>query len=156
LFGAGSKFWEATAGGAQTVFAGGALLHQKRAAEANLDAAAAQYRSTVLHAFQDVADTLEALKFDADALRLQRISQQAAEKSLAITQDSLKIGATSYLSVLSAQQALLQANLALAQARASRFGDTVALFQALGGGLTGADEHTAQTGASEQRSTVSP
>lgn len=134
LFGPGSALWGLTGGVAQTLFSGGALLHQRRAAEAALDQAAAQYRGTVVNAFQNVADTLNALAFDADALRLQSTAQQAAARSLDIAQGSLKLGATSYYSVLVAQQAYQQANLALAQARAGRLTDTVALFQALGGG----------------------
>jgi NodT family efflux transporter outer membrane factor (OMF) lipoprotein len=147
LFGPGSAMWDLTGSVMQTLFAGGALLHQKRAAEANLEAAAAQYRSTVLHAFQEVADTLEAIKFDSDALGFQLTAQQAAAQSLKISQDSLRLGASSYLAVLNAQQTLLQSTLALAQARASRFGNTVALFQALGGGVSGGESAAMMTGA---------
>jgi outer membrane protein TolC len=118
----------------QPLFAGGTLLHQKRGAEAALDQAGAEYRATVLNAFQNVADSLNALKYDADTVRLQLVSERAAARSLDIAQKSLKLGATSYFSVLTAQQAHQEAASALTQARVDRYTDTVALFQALGGG----------------------
>ena len=118
----------------QTLFAGGALLHRKRAAEAAFDQAAAQYRSTVIAAFQNVADTLYALRADADALRAAVNSERAAKVSLNLVTKQLEVGQVNYLALLSAQQTYQQAVLSLTQARTSRFTDTAALFQALGGG----------------------
>ena len=134
LFGPGTALWSLLGGITQPLFAGGTLLHQKRGAEAALDQAGAEYRATVLNAFQNVADSLNALKYDADTVRLQLVSERAAARSLDIAQKSLKLGATSYFSVLTAQQAYQEAASALTQARVDRYTDTVALFQALGGG----------------------
>jgi NodT family efflux transporter outer membrane factor (OMF) lipoprotein len=129
----GTRFWNYGASLSQTLFAGGALLHKKRAAVALMDQAAAQYRSTVLQAFRQVADTLAALQADARTLEAQARAERAAADSLAIVKRNLQLGSASYLDLLAAQGLYSQAVVALAQARAARLTDTVALFQALGG-----------------------
>ena len=141
MFTNGNTFW--TVGGSltQTLFQGGALIHQRRAAAAALDAAGAGYRAVVLAAFQNVADTLTALQLDADAMSASLKAQQAAAESLRATRHNVELGLTSYLALLSAQQSYSQAVLNLAQARASRFADTAALLQALGGGWWNSDGH---------------
>jgi outer membrane protein TolC len=118
----------------QTLFQGGTLLHQKRAAAAALDAAGAQYRAVVLAAFQNVADTLTALELDADAVNANLKAEQAAAESLQATRHNVELGLASYLALLTVQQAYSQAVLNLAQAHANRYSDTAALLQALGGG----------------------
>ena len=134
LLASGNTFWTAGASLTQTLFEGGTLLHRKRAADAALDAAGAQYRATVLAAFQDVADTLTALRLDAAAVNANYTAERAAASSLEVVRHNLELGSVSYLAVLNAEQTYQQAALALVQARASRFADTAALFQALGGG----------------------
>jgi NodT family efflux transporter outer membrane factor (OMF) lipoprotein len=134
LFGPGTSFWMLAGGATQTIFDGGTLLHKKRAAEAAFDEAAAQYRSTVLTAFQNVADSLRALQFDADALKAAAAAESAAGDSLAIAKRQLALGAVNDLALLNAEQTYAQARLNLVIAEASRFADTAALFQALGGG----------------------
>lgn len=134
LFKSGTGFWSIGADLVQPIFQGGALMHQQRAAEAAYDQAAAQYRSTVLTAFQNVADTLHAIGADAKALQATLATERAVHKSLTIAQRQWELGLVAYPVVLQAQQAYQQAAIALIQARASRYADTVALFQALGGG----------------------
>ncbi len=134
LFAAGNTFWTAGASLSQTLFAGGALWHRERAARAALDQAGAQYRGVVLAACQQVADTLHALELDADAVGANARATQAASDTLAATRRNVELGSSSYLALLSAEQAYQQATLTLAQARANRLADTAALFQALGGG----------------------
>jgi len=134
LFGPGTGIWSLGAGLVQPLFHGGELLHQKRAAEAAFDHAAAQYRSTVLAAFQNVADTLRALESDANALNAQVVSERSAADSLDLAREQFQLGAISYLSLLTAEQTYQQARIGLVQAQANRFADTAALFQALGGG----------------------
>ncbi|TFW35771.1 efflux transporter outer membrane subunit [Massilia horti] len=134
LFQSGSGFWSIGADLVQPLLRGGALRHQQRAAEAAYEQAAAQYRSTVLHAFQDVADTLHAIEADGTAWSAAVAAEQAARTSLAIALRQREVGLVGYLAVLQAQQALRQALLARVQAQASRLADCVALFQALGGG----------------------
>jgi outer membrane protein TolC len=109
-------------------------MHQQRAAEAAYGQAAAQYRSVVLTAFQNVADTLHAIETDARALQAALAAEQAAGRSLAIARKQWQLGAAAYPAVLQAELAYRQAVVALVQARAARYADTVALFQALGGG----------------------
>jgi len=133
LFGPGTAFWSVMGNATQTIFDGGALLHKKRAAEAGFDQAAAQYRATVLSAFQNVADSLRALQADADALTANATAERAAAYSLDIAKRQLALGAINYLALLNAQQTYNQALLNLVQAKANRFADTAALFQTLGG-----------------------
>jgi NodT family efflux transporter outer membrane factor (OMF) lipoprotein len=134
LFASGNTFWSGGGTLSQTLFAGGTLWHRKRAADAALDQAGAQYRSTVLAAFQQVADTLHALQLDADTEAAAGRAERAAADSLPVVRHNVELGSVSYLALLQSQQSYQQARLALAQARASRFADTAALFQALGGG----------------------
>ena len=134
LFTPGSGIWSIGASVAQTLFDAGTLLHKKRAAVAAFDQAAAQYRSTVLAAFQDVANALRALQSDADALKAQVAAERAAADSLDLSRAQVRAGAITYLSLLNAQQTYQQARLNLVQAQANRYSDTAALFQALGGG----------------------
>jgi NodT family efflux transporter outer membrane factor (OMF) lipoprotein len=134
MFANGNPFWSTGGNAMQTLFAGGTLLHRQRAAEAGFDQAAAQYRSTVITAFQNVADTLYALQTDAESLKAAVTSEQAAKKTLDLTTKQQQLGAVDYLKLLSAQQLYQQALINRVQAQASRFADTAALFQALGGG----------------------
>jgi NodT family efflux transporter outer membrane factor (OMF) lipoprotein len=134
LFSSGNGFWTLTGGVTQPIFDAGDLLHKQRAAEAALDQAKAQYRGAVLSAFQNVADTLEALNADAATLRSAAEASRAAETSLDLARAQLAAGETGELAVLSARQALAQDRIALVQAQAARFADTAALYQALGGG----------------------
>lgn len=134
LFSPGTAFWNATAGLTQPIFEGFALLHRKRAAEAVLEQAAAQYRATVLGAFQNVADTLAAIEYDARGLRAAAVAESATAESLAIARRQLELGDISYLGLLTSELAYHQAVIARIQAQAGRYSDTTALFQALGGG----------------------
>ncbi len=134
MFANGNPLWSAAANVLQTLFDGGTLRHRQRAAEAAFEQAAAQYRSTVLSAFQNVADALHALQADAETLRAAVAAEQATKKTLDITLDAQRFGNVNYLAVLSAQQAYRQALLTRVQTQAARLSDTVALFQTLGGG----------------------
>ena len=134
LFTPATGVWSIAGGITQTLFDAGTLLHKKRAAAAALDQAAAQYRGTVIRAFQNVADALRALQLDADTLHEQAAAEQAASDSLALARVQYQSGAISYLTLLNADRTWQQARLSLVQAEAARFADTAALFQALGGG----------------------
>lgn len=134
LFSHGTVFWNLGADVAQPLFDAGSLKHQQRAAEAALDGAKAQYRGTVIAALQNVADTLYALKADANGLQAAQAAEQAAARSLAINRQQFALGDVSHLAVLQAEQTWQQAAIALVQARVNRYSDTAALFQALGGG----------------------
>lgn len=126
----------------QPLFDGGALQAKKRAAQASLEQAQAQYESAVLTAFRNVADTLRALEYDAQALKATAAAEQAAATSLTIARRRLDVGDTTYVVVLIAELTYQQALLARIQAQANRLMDTAALFQALGGGWWNRDEPT--------------
>jgi NodT family efflux transporter outer membrane factor (OMF) lipoprotein len=134
LFQPGTEFWTVAANLTAPIFDGGTLLHQERAARAAFDASAAQYRSTLLGAFQNVADTLVALQQDAEAVKAESAADAAAKTTLDITERQLRDGYTNTLGLLNAQQAYQQAEINLLAAQSTRFADTAALFQALGGG----------------------
>ncbi|MGB6450551.1 MAG: efflux transporter outer membrane subunit [Steroidobacteraceae bacterium] len=134
MFESAGTFWDVIGSASQPLFDAGTLRHRQRAAEQALAQATAQYRSTVLTAFQNVADTLHALYSDADALKSAVAVEQAAKVTLDISHRQFQTGYANGLAVLTAQQAYQQAVIARVQAQGARLGDTAALFQALGGG----------------------
>ena len=109
LFHAGSLAWTVGSNLVQPLFAGGQLLHRKRAADAQLSQSLGQYQSAVLTAFQNVADTLEAARFDAEIYRAANAQQLAAENLLRVAHAQLVLGDISYLALLNAQTSALQA-----------------------------------------------
>jgi outer membrane protein TolC len=126
--------WTLAASVTQPIFKGGQLRHQRRAAIAAAQQAAANYKSTVLTAFQDVSNTLIALQFDADSFAASATAERAAAVSLDLLKVQYRSGAASYVQVLTAEQTYQTAAIVLVKARAQRYADTAALFQALGGG----------------------
>jgi NodT family efflux transporter outer membrane factor (OMF) lipoprotein len=134
VFKSGTGFWGLGASLTAPLFAGGTLLHQQRAAKDAYIEASEQYRSTVLSAFQNVADTLTALQQDAEGLKAAAVANDAAKTTLDLVQRQSQDGYVNYLGLLSAQQSYRQAQINLVQAEANRFADTAALFLSLGGG----------------------
>jgi NodT family efflux transporter outer membrane factor (OMF) lipoprotein len=134
LFSPYTGFWSLGGSLTQTLFDAGALLHRKRAADAALDEAAAQYRSAVILACQNVADTLQALREDAAALDADATAAAAAKQTLELTGRQRELGTASTTAVIAAEQTYQQAVLNLVQAQSNRYTDSAALFQALGGG----------------------
>ena len=134
LFAPGTGVWTIIGGVTQTLFDAGTLLHKKRAAVDAFDQTAAQYRSTVIKACQNVADALRALQSDADAIVAQSAAERSAFASLDLAQRQYQLGGIDYLTLLNAQRTWQQARISLVQAEANRYSDTAALFQALGGG----------------------
>jgi NodT family efflux transporter outer membrane factor (OMF) lipoprotein len=129
-----NDFWILSGNATQTVFDGGTLLHTLRGAQGTYDAAAWSYRSTVVGAVQNVADALRAIQNDADALKAARDFERAAKISFDLAQQQMLSGYANILILLTAQQTYLQSTIQVVLARAARLSDTVALFQALGGG----------------------
>ncbi|PUA18763.1 efflux transporter outer membrane subunit [Glaciimonas sp. PCH181] len=134
LFTPAAVVWSLAAGLTQPIFNGGALTAKRRAAVAAYDKAAADYRSTVLTAFQNVADSLRALEFDASTLKQQAEVEALSRESLNLSTQQFKLGAISYLTLLDAQRTYQQARVSLVKAQAARYADSAALFQAMGGG----------------------
>ena len=134
MFRHGGPFWNLVGNVTQPIFEGGTLLHRKRAADEALKQAAAQYQVSVLTAYQNVADSLHASLSDADALVANVRAENAARVTYDLTQRQMEVGYVDYLTLLNAETTYQQALIQRVQAQASRYGDTVALFQALGGG----------------------
>jgi NodT family efflux transporter outer membrane factor (OMF) lipoprotein len=134
LFDPASTVWSLGAGLTQPLLEENTLLHKKRGAEAALAQAAAQYRSTVLKAFQDVANALYAVTFDAETHEADRAAEQAASDSLALARKQYELGAVSFPTLLDAEKTWQQTRLSLVQAEAARIADSAALLVALGGG----------------------
>jgi NodT family efflux transporter outer membrane factor (OMF) lipoprotein len=134
LFTPGSLFWTFTAGLLQPLLHGGTLWYQRKQAIDARDQALADYRQTVVGAFQQVADTLRALDHDAQTLAAQAEAVTTAQGAFQLVQASYQAGVASYLQLLTADTQLLQARIGYVQAQAQRIQDTVGLFVALGGG----------------------
>ena len=134
MFRHGGPFWSLYGDVSQPVFQGGTLLHQERAAKKALKQAAALYQSAVIAAYQNVADTLHVSLSDADALAADVEAENAAKVTYDLTRRQMQAGYVTYLTLLNAETAYQQTLLTRVQAQATRYGDTVALFQALGGG----------------------
>lgn len=134
LFNSQNNVWSLGAGLTEPIFNGGELKAKRRAAEAVFDQASAQYRQTVLLAFQNVADVLRALEVDGQIIKAEMAAEKASRETLELAQKQFKAGAVSYMVLLDAQRQYAQNQIGLIQAQATRFADTTALFQALGGG----------------------
>jgi NodT family efflux transporter outer membrane factor (OMF) lipoprotein len=134
LFSAGTGYWTIAGNVAQTVFDAGTLMYKQRAAEAATEQALSQYRSVALAAFQNVADALRALQADARTVEAAETAERTAEKNVDLVRRQVEQGQVNISLLIAAQRAYLETSLAHVNARASRLADTVALFQALGGG----------------------
>lgn len=133
LFGGGSTAWSLLAQLTQPLLDPG-LPAQKRAALAALDAAAAHYQGVVLESLRDVADVLRAVDNDAQALSARANADTAARTSLLATDYRHALGAASEVQLLIAQQEAQQTRIELIAAQAQRLVDSVALYEAMGGG----------------------
>jgi NodT family efflux transporter outer membrane factor (OMF) lipoprotein len=134
MFRSGGGFFNVLGNLSQTLFDGGTLKAQERAAREALVQAGADYRSTVITAFQNVADTLHTIHSDAEALKAAAKTEQAMKTAANISRSQYKTGYVNYQTVLLAEQNYQQAVINLIQAQTNRLGDTAALYQALGGG----------------------
>jgi NodT family efflux transporter outer membrane factor (OMF) lipoprotein len=134
LYGPQSAAWSVATSVTGPIFDAGNLFHTKESKVAALEQSGAKYRSTVITAFQNVADALRAIQSDADLLKAQVEAEKTAAESLKMSQAQFKAGSTTFISVINAEQTLLTARINRVKAQASRYADTVALYQALGGG----------------------
>jgi NodT family efflux transporter outer membrane factor (OMF) lipoprotein len=153
-----NNIWGVAGGVGQPLFAGGTLFARKSAAEAGLDAALAQYKATVITAFQNVADTLYALDSDGTLYQLARDNEIANQKVYEKTQAQFDKGYTSEPGLLAAKQQYLQAKMNAIQAYSVYIGDTASLYQSLGGGWRSVDStqpvpptHANSSGAADSK-----
>ncbi len=133
LFLPGTGFYTLAAGATQPLFDGFTLLNKQKAAEAGLSQAEAQYRQSVITAFQNVSDALRALQADGKAVKAAVYAEQVAKKNLEIVKKQLQVGSVNVLAVLNAEQTYLLAAVSRVQAEGNRLSDIVGLFLALGG-----------------------
>ena len=134
MFWNSGRFFDLALGITQPLFDGGTLRHKERAAIEQQRQAAAQYRATVIVAFQNVADTLHAIEADAAALSVAAAVSDTAKTALDLTRRQHGLGYLDRLALIAAEQNHRQGQLGLLQARAARLADSALLFQALGGG----------------------
>lgn len=142
MFSAGNIVWSLAAPVLAPIFSGGTLKAHQKAAEAQLDASKASYQGTVLSAFQDVANALYAVDTDANAWRMSQESEKATQSTMRYTDSQLKAGYASAPTALAAKQSWLQARAATIAAQGALYGDAVALYQSLGGGVLNAPPST--------------
>jgi len=135
-----SSIWNLGSNITAPLFHGGTLRAQRSAAVEGYNQSLANYRQTVLSAFEQVADTLRALEHDAESLQAQSQALNTAEEALRLVQVNYQAGLVNYVQVVIANDQYHQARTGYLQALAQRFQDTVALFVALGGGWWNADE----------------
>jgi NodT family efflux transporter outer membrane factor (OMF) lipoprotein len=134
LFNPAGLVWSIAAGLTQPIFDGGMRRAERRAAFAAFKASAADYQQTVLLAFGQVADILQALTNDAHFLAAQQHAFDMASESVRLQRISYTRGGTGLLNLLDAQRQYQQARLGFVQAQAQRYQDTVQLLVAMGGG----------------------
>ena len=133
LFMSRSNIWSMAANFAQPLFHGGTLWFGRKAAIETYQKSLANYRQTVVSAFAQVADTLQALEHDAEALAARRQALDTAEESLRLVNANYQAGLVNYLQVLTADSQYQQAKITYLSTLTQRFQDTVAFFVALGG-----------------------
>ncbi len=134
LLTAGNRYWALGPELAMSLFDGGLRHSRVQAAQANLDAAAGQYRQVVLNAFQQVEDNLTLLQQLGKEAHEQDDAASSAHDSQTIATNRYREGAVNYLDVVSAQTAALQAERSAEQVRTRRLQASVDLIRALGGG----------------------
>ncbi|MDE1900632.1 MAG: efflux transporter outer membrane subunit [Alphaproteobacteria bacterium] len=134
LFTPGSGLWDWGGSVSETIFDAGTLADKEQGARDAYIEAAAQYRKTVLAAYQDVADTLHALQSDAELLKDRAAAERAAATSLTLAKVQFTAGAIAASDLMTAEATENTARADLVAAQAQRYADTAALFVALGGG----------------------
>lgn len=134
FFGLSGLVWSVAAGLVQPVFDGGMRQAERRAAVAAFRASAADYQQTVLQAFGQVADILQALTNDTNLLAAQKRALDMAAESVRLQRINYSEGGIGILNLLDAQRLYEQARLGYVRAEAQRYQDTIQLLVAMGGG----------------------
>jgi NodT family efflux transporter outer membrane factor (OMF) lipoprotein len=129
-----STFWAIGPNALLSVFDGGLHKAQVAQARAEFDASAANYRGTVVSAFQQVEDSLATLNYDSEAARQEKAAVDAAQRTLDLSMALYVQGAADYLTVVTSQTALLQTQLTALNLDTLQLQASVNLILALGGG----------------------
>jgi len=137
LFDWPSRVWSLGPSVSLPIFTGGRNRSQLAGARAGYDEAVANYRQTVLTAFQEVEDQLAAQKLLASQLDAQSAALTAARHTLEIANNRYKAGVVTYLEVATAQSAALSNERSFIQIEGERLNAEVGLIKALGGNWDG-------------------
>ena len=140
-----SRFWSIGPSLVQTIFDAGQRKSIKAAALAAYDSTVATYRQSVLTAFQEVEDNLAALRILAEENAQQDIAVQSAQRSLDLANNRYRGGVTSYLEVITAQDALLENQRTAIGIRVRRMAASVLLVKGLGGGWSASQIPSSKT-----------
>jgi NodT family efflux transporter outer membrane factor (OMF) lipoprotein len=131
---ASTGFWAVGANVAETVISSGRRRAQVDFAKSGYGASVANYRQTVLTAFQEVEDSLSGLSVLAEAAETQQQAVEASQRALKIANDRYTGGLVTYLDVINAQETYLDAQRLATQILGQRLVTSVSLVKALGGG----------------------
>lgn len=134
-----NRIWGLGAAFNAPLFEGGAQIAAVVAARANYDAAVANYRQTVLTAFQQVEDELVALRVLAEEKKVQDVAVKSAQDNVAFAFNEYKAGTVIYTTVLTDQELELSDEITDVSIQQSRMVASVALIEALGGGFASDD-----------------
>jgi NodT family efflux transporter outer membrane factor (OMF) lipoprotein len=129
-----SRIWSVGPSVSQFIFDGGLRKATVLQYRATYDQTVANYRQTVLAAFQQVEDNLSALRILSQQIQLQDAAVKSAQRNLTVATDRYRLGIDPYLNVLTAQTSYLTNEQAAVSLRVQQMNDTVQLIQALGGG----------------------
>ncbi|UTD30610.1 efflux transporter outer membrane subunit [Bradyrhizobium sp. WD16] len=143
LFTPNAVFYNIAAGATQPIFDGGRILANFDYQRARQDELLQTYRKTVVSAFADVDNALNAVRQTAIRLRLQQAQTAASRRAFDLSDQRLRAGTIDIVTLLNTQLTLFQAEDALAQAQLARFQAVISLYQALGGGWLPATERPA-------------
>jgi NodT family efflux transporter outer membrane factor (OMF) lipoprotein len=135
--------WSVGLNASAPLFHGGTLAARQHEAEERYRQSLATYRGTVVAAFVEVANALQALQHDADGYAAHSQALSAAQANRDLTVAQYRAGKFAELQVLAVEQQYQQAALTQVQADVQRFTDTAALFRALGGGWWNAPQDPA-------------
>jgi len=133
LFTTTPNLWTIAAGLTQPLFDGGRLSAQHRTAIQAYQATLADYEKTVLAAFGQVADDLQALVNDADRVAAEKAAAQTSADALDLARQSFAAGNSGILDVIDAERRYAEAKLGASRAQEARLQHTVQLYVALGG-----------------------
>ncbi len=142
-----SRFWAIGPALVGTIFDGGRRKHQLQAAQAKEDAAAADYRQTVLTAFQDVEDNLSSLRVLSDEAHVQQRAVNASHQAEVLAMTRYKAGASDYLEVVTTQGTSLAQRRAYDDLTRRQLESSIRLIKGLGGGWQGGDAHATEEAA---------
>jgi NodT family efflux transporter outer membrane factor (OMF) lipoprotein len=129
-----SRFWSVGPTLAQTLYDGGLRRGTLQQQQALYDQSVANYRQTVLNAFQQVEDNLAALRILSTEIQQQDAAIASAQRNLQVSNDRYRAGIDPYLNVITAQTTLLASQQAAVSLRREQVTDTVQLIESLGGG----------------------